>query len=210
VTQDEWPDRLTQVVAGEVRRRRRELKMTAQQLADRCTELGSPLHRSVIANLENGRRPLVSVAELIILARALDVPPVLLIAPVGRRETIEILPGREAPSAWDAALWFSGEVRLEDAPAGLEARWAYEDSVIPLYHQHDAAIADVTSEGDWERLIRDDDAREKAAVIREIAAEDLKRLRGIRSAIRGHGLTPPRLPAGLAYVDEGTGRARRT
>jgi transcriptional regulator with XRE-family HTH domain len=209
VTQGEWPDRLTQVVAGEVRRRRRELEMTAQQLADRCTELGSPLHRSVIANLENGRRPLVSVAELIILARALDVPPVLLISPVGRRETIEILPGQEAPTAWDAALWFSGEARLEDTPAGLQAVWADEDSVIPLYHRHDAAVANVTSNRDWGFVARSESPRDKAAIVRELAAGDLEMLRRIRSAIRGLGLTPPRLPPGLAYVDEETGRARR-
>jgi len=50
--------------------------MMAPQPANRTAELGYKLPRSVPANLKNERRDRTSVAELLILAAALDVPPV--------------------------------------------------------------------------------------------------------------------------------------
>jgi transcriptional regulator with XRE-family HTH domain len=96
------------MVAGEIRRYRRYRKLTAQQLADRCAALGLPLNRSVIASLESGRRPVVTLAELLVLAAALEVTPLALAIPLGRRETMEILPGVEL-STWHAAEWWQGQ-----------------------------------------------------------------------------------------------------
>ena len=75
VTQnDDWPARVAATVAREVRRYRESQrpKMSAQQLADRTAELGAPIPRSVLANLESGRRETVSVAEILVLAAALE------------------------------------------------------------------------------------------------------------------------------------------
>src|SRR5258708_38576576 len=108
VSQRRWQAKLTQVVAGEGRRYRTERGLSAQQLADRCEELGLAIPRPVLSNLENGRRESVTVAELVVLARALDVPPTLLLAPVGRRETIEIFPGRGV-APWDVIRLLEGE-----------------------------------------------------------------------------------------------------
>lgn len=65
-----------------------------QQLADRTAELGMPIPRSVLANLESGRRETVSAAEVVILAAALDIAPIELISPVGFDQQVEMLPGR--------------------------------------------------------------------------------------------------------------------
>jgi len=80
------------VIAQEVRRHRDAQKISAQQLADRCTDLGLPIKRSVIANLETGHRETVTVPELLVLGAALNVSPALLAIPVGRSESVEILP----------------------------------------------------------------------------------------------------------------------
>jgi 8-oxo-dGTP diphosphatase len=103
VAQDRWEEQLTRVIACEIRRYRDAAGMSAQQLADRCAELGAPMHRSVIANLENGRRPSVSVAELLVLARALDVPPLRFLVPL-ENDTVELLPG-EYRDPWTATNW---------------------------------------------------------------------------------------------------------
>ncbi|MBL7487381.1 helix-turn-helix domain-containing protein [Frankia sp. AgW1.1] len=103
------------MIAGEVRRHRQRLKLSAQQLADRTAELGHPLSRDVLTNLENGRRPAVSTADLVVLGAALEVAPVQLLFPVGRVETVEALPGRTVPP-WDALRWFSGERDVEGLP----------------------------------------------------------------------------------------------
>lgn len=107
-TQKPWPARLTQSIAAEVRRHRAAQGMSAEQLSARCAELGADIPRNTIADLENGRRASLSVAELLMLAAALEVPPVLLLFPVGREETTEILPDYPAPT-FRALQWFAGE-----------------------------------------------------------------------------------------------------
>jgi transcriptional regulator with XRE-family HTH domain len=66
---------MTEPIAARVVREltalRRQCKISAQQLADRMTAAGYPINRSVIANLENGRRTEISVGYLAIAAQVL-------------------------------------------------------------------------------------------------------------------------------------------
>lgn len=106
-SEPEWSTELALSVAAEVRRHRQAQGLSAQQLADRCAELGMPIQRSVIANMESGRRTTVTVAEVLVLAAALQVPPALLLLSVGHSEKVEILP-RQFVDPLDAADWFVG------------------------------------------------------------------------------------------------------
>ena len=83
-----------------------------QKLADKTEELGMPIPRSVLANLESGRRDTVSVAEVLVLAAALDVAPIELICPVGFDKQTEMLPGRMMDPL-SAMRWFTGEWKLD-------------------------------------------------------------------------------------------------
>lgn len=110
----DWNQRIAQRVGKEVARARARSvdvsgrRLSAQTLADRCAELGHPLDRSVIAKLEKGIRQTVSVADLLVLAKALDLPPLALVFPVGYEEEVEVLPGRvEHPVT--GLRWASGE-----------------------------------------------------------------------------------------------------
>lgn len=58
-------------VIAKLRALRKIQKVSAQQLSDRMTELGHPVARTVIANLENGRRSQVSIDHVVIAAQAL-------------------------------------------------------------------------------------------------------------------------------------------
>lgn len=80
---------------------------SAQWLSDRTKELGYEVTRSVISDLENGRRRYVTTAELIVLAAALNTSPVNLVYPGPYQNIVEILPGRGA-GEFIAAQWFSG------------------------------------------------------------------------------------------------------
>jgi transcriptional regulator with XRE-family HTH domain len=104
----DWMTRLTQSVAQEVRRNREQRGMSAQQLSDACGKLGLPIHRAVISNFENGRRGL-SIGELMVIAKALDVAPVFLLFPVGFTESIEMLPGQEVAPV-EAIRWFAADM----------------------------------------------------------------------------------------------------
>jgi transcriptional regulator with XRE-family HTH domain len=65
---------VTREVVGRIRKLRKERKVSAQKLADRCQDLGFQVPRMVIANLESGRRDSITVDELATLASALQVP----------------------------------------------------------------------------------------------------------------------------------------
>lgn len=117
MTQQSWPEKVAATAAGAVRRHRERRGLSAQQLSEECAKLGMPIARSVIANFENGRRSSVGVAEILIFAAVLQVPPVELICPTGYDQTIEILPGE----FWDpylAASWITGENSREEDPEG--------------------------------------------------------------------------------------------
>lgn len=104
----DWTTQISTTVAGEVRRYRLQRGLSAQQLSDRCAELGMLIPRTVVSNIENGRRGNITVAEILILGRALDVPPGVLVFPVGYAEQVEPTPG-ESTHPMRAIQWFSGE-----------------------------------------------------------------------------------------------------
>lgn len=89
----DWSTRLALSIAAEVRRHRQAQGLSAQQLSDRCASIGMPIQRSVLANLESGRRTTVTVAEVLVLAHALGVPPGVLMFPVGYERQCEAQPG---------------------------------------------------------------------------------------------------------------------
>ena len=76
--QEEWAERLAASVGRQVKRYRArpELRLSAQALSDRTAQLGHEVKRSVIANLESGRRGTVTLADVFVLAQALMVPPI--------------------------------------------------------------------------------------------------------------------------------------
>jgi transcriptional regulator with XRE-family HTH domain len=106
MTQKTWADGIQERVARAVKAARGT--RSAQEVADETERLGYPLSRSQIANLESGRKRGLDVAELLILAAALDVPPSALLFPDLPDGEVEILPGQFVSSV-AALLRFTGE-----------------------------------------------------------------------------------------------------
>ena len=214
--QSEWAEHLVAVVAGEVRRYRKERGLSAQKLADRCGELGYDVPRSVIANLENGRRDSVSLAQLHILAAALEVAPALLVAPLGRDEPVEMLPGvRVAPP--DAVRWFQGRGELGDVGRIAEA----ERELLQMHESHRFAVDDAASKraevANLELLVGRATARHGGGELTaDQVSEAIRRLTAARAraeatavslgryraAMQRLGLALPALPEVLGDVDE--------
>jgi transcriptional regulator with XRE-family HTH domain len=184
VTQEDWPARYTRAVADEVRRWRNAREMSAQQLADECTKRGVPIQRSVIANLESGRRPLVNVTELLAIAAVLDVPPLQLLVPLGHAEEVEIRPGEPAVHSWEAAQRFTGE---SPYPGGR--------AVIELFREHDRLVYFLRQA--WQRYLQPPTGPSLggSSGIDQIAIENLLRpLIRLREDMTDRGLTPPPWP----------------
>lgn len=216
-----WSARLTRQVAGEIKRWRDVRGLSAQQLADACDAIGHPVPRSVIANLENGRRESITVAELLVLAQALAVPAVQLVVPIGSTEEVEILPGRSV-SAEDAMLWFTGWRDLfkaestaraghgrEDSATGLHEWYesGYDDAGYPVhrYAEHRQLVDEWAKAVDKARKRLPEAAAANSPAFRDEVAhlrESVERvLRNIRDDMRRRGLTVlPALPPGLEHL----------
>lgn len=117
VVMTQWNQELVAGIAGEIRRCRNAKKLSAAKLSDRTAAVGMKITRAVIADLENGRKKTLDISELIVLARALEVPPLQLIYPDLPDGEVEMWPGVENRSIV-AAQWFSGEIRLMEDDEG--------------------------------------------------------------------------------------------
>jgi transcriptional regulator with XRE-family HTH domain len=82
--------------------------MTSFQLADALHADGLRWDRSILANLESGRRRDVSVNELLALARCLGVAPVHLIVPIDA-DRFRVSPGAPEVDADVARAWICGD-----------------------------------------------------------------------------------------------------
>ena len=105
---DGWELDLAGRIGHAVTRRRKQLLLTAVGLSERTEKLGYPITRVTISKIENNARAgKVDVAELLVLAAALEIPPVLLIFPGFPDAREQVLPGLTCAS--DAgARWASG------------------------------------------------------------------------------------------------------
>lgn len=178
--------------------------ITAQALADRCTNLGMPMDRTVVAKLEKGSRQTITVGEVIVLARALGVPPVALLFDLGDQQATEILPG-ESADTWAALKWFTGEA--DQLPS--DAAQAQDTEQVRLFREHDRSVeAWHDQRADLQRVL---DSRGQAgrgdldSQFAQLAAESLgriaDRLQNLREQMRSLGLVPPELAPELSYVD---------
>lgn len=187
---EDWSAEFTSLVGQEVRRVRKERKMSADELAAACAALGAEVPSRTVTNLETGRRAALPVTDLLVLARALDVSPINLLFPLGEAAEVQVLPG-EAVATWEALAWFTDEeIHGDAAPAG-SAR-----AVIDRYRAHAAAVHTALVS----LRIREDRRRQAGANLEyadAMLADDVMALRNMREAMRGEGLTPPPLPERL-------------
>ena len=78
------------------------------ELAERAADLGYPMTRVAISKIEgNSRAGKLDVAELLVLAAVLHIPPALLLAPDFPDGKVETRPGHSVDSR-EAVAWFSG------------------------------------------------------------------------------------------------------
>ena len=113
-----WEMRVADRVGRAVQKRRKAQGWTGVELAERTAELGYPITRVAISKIErNSREGKLDVAELLVLAEALGIAPVLLLAPDFPDGEVETRPGHSVDSR-QAVRWFSGrEAELIQADA---------------------------------------------------------------------------------------------
>src|SRR5271168_3724930 len=127
-----WQKELAARTGNAVRERRKVLNLTAAGLAKRTAELGYPVSRVAIGKMENGHREgKFDLAELVVLAAALGIPPVMLIYPDLPHGQVEVLPEIDCDAA-DAVGWFCGDSPRLDKRFGMVDVDAHTTGVEPL------------------------------------------------------------------------------
>jgi transcriptional regulator with XRE-family HTH domain len=152
-----------QSIGKQVSRARQRRGWTQQRLADaiRAHDKTSKLGRGAVAKIENGERK-VSVDEWLLLSAALNVPPVLLLLPLGSEDVVEITPrSRIHPQL--ALDWLMGNEALVDSKRFVIDRGAWLRNAEPLFlwealgdaqqavHHASAAIKRAEYRGDDDR-----------------------------------------------------------
>ncbi|MFJ1667309.1 helix-turn-helix domain-containing protein [Streptomyces bottropensis] len=198
-------------IAAQIRLRRQQLGLNREQVAERCARVGAPqLTQAALTNIETGRpdksgkrRRDVSVEELLVLARALETSPLLMMFPIGHQEEVEVLPGQSVDT-WAGLRWFTGQSRfptdtvdhpmVEDGtpvPGGRPIKlFEKHHQLITRYHFLTLKTAQAQQEGP-EAL------RQLRAEFEAVEGD----LRDVREDMRTLGLAPPKLPEILLHVD---------
>lgn len=177
-----WAADLVRRVGKAAKERRGD--RSAKWLSERTADLGYRISPTVIAKLDSGHRgEVLSVAELLIMAAALEVPPVALLYPNMPDGDVEVLPG-VVRTALEAVEGFSGRLgddtvvhseaasdglpsllRLSRMRAALIDRWERQESTIARLR----ARGEYKTDSDWPRVDYEGDIRTLEGVIRQIA-----------------------------------------
>ncbi|GAQ67264.1 hypothetical protein SsS58_07717 [Streptomyces scabiei] len=175
---------------------------SAQDLADRCEQLGHPIPRNVIANMESGRRANLPLVDVMVLAAALETYPVCLIFPVGYVEETQELPFQHLIPTWDALRHFTGEEEVPMYDAGLVPDFEHHASLVQtalaaIEEEEQARFAAKTATS----RAQQEEAERKRTKYADQAVSAKYSLRHLRRELREEGATPPRLPPALGDVD---------
>lgn len=182
------PRGMGDVIASQVRKYRLLKNWSVKRLAEECERLGAPqLTAASLANIERGQDETakragrrVLVEELTVLARALQVPPIMLLFPLGLEQTTKPLP-KDEQSTWAAVQWFMGAAAYPDDPD--LAAWRQAAAPLDLYDSHSRWVTE------WQAHQATGDVRQAQLALAQIHLT--------RRSMSQLGLLLPPLPEGV-------------
>lgn len=119
----QWREQFNDRIAEAAKGIRERNNWSAREIADRTAGLGYPISRDTITNFEIRRKKVLDVPELIVLAEALYVDPLLLLFPDLIAGEVEYMPGRTMTTG-EALRTFAGMDENLNTP--LRTYWDYE------------------------------------------------------------------------------------
>ncbi|WP_405797214.1 helix-turn-helix domain-containing protein [Streptomyces sp. NBC_01506] len=200
-------------VARNIQRVRKARQLKQSDVSERLAAAGRPTLPTVVSKIERGERR-IDVDDLIAFGRALDVPPALLLFPLGEDQNVEVLAGQLTPT-WDAFRWFVGEAPFpgdagtphgeRDPETGLaewyENPWQEGAAPVVLWREHAERVREWFAVPGRVRRLRLDEEGEREQRAREWEQAEAA-LRQTRNTMRMRGLKPPRLPEELAELEQ--------
>lgn len=219
----QWPAELTRATGRAIRHYRNRRGMSAEQLAEAVSNLGLRYTRTQVSNLESGRRDSISVGEVIAFAAVLEIPPALLLFPIGTDDEVAILPG-QATDPWTAYRCFVGDLVLTRAKGSpgdpsrqeLAARHPLYVTKLPdhhnpivIYRQHATALGDwlaATTREEFHEIERGTPGytpRDPDPVTAAVVERHLTSLAASRIEMHRHGWKLPPIPPDAAEAIRG-------
>lgn len=205
----------TAEVARNIQRVRKARQLKQSDVSKLLKAAGRPTLATVVSKIERGERR-IDVDDLVAFGRALGVPPVLLLYPLGTDEEVEVLPGQHVHTG-AAFRWFVGQgpfpsdlipqgeisdtTGLPEWYENPEAGWQEGAAPVALWQKHAEQVAEwyrVPTITRRMRLSEMEDRAERARLWGQ--AEDA--LKQTRATMRMRGLKPPRLPEELAELEQ--------
>lgn len=96
-TEDQWARSTVERAYSNITAERQRQGVSANELAQLCSQLGYPIARAVISKMDNHKRANITIPELLVVARALQVAPSNLLYSPLSSEQVEYLPGEHMP-----------------------------------------------------------------------------------------------------------------
>ncbi|MDJ0337621.1 helix-turn-helix transcriptional regulator [Cryobacterium sp. PH31-O1] len=216
---DDWEVRFTKGIVRTIAHYRDLRGLTTEQLAAKCSEaLGEPgkIKGNTLNGLFAGKRKSIGMAEMLVFARALDVPPIFLMLPMATGDDVEIGPG-ESIHAYAAYCYVTAvprqplEYKLETRTYRELGPWDNSTVILDTLARHETAINQLrmaTEEWLGSRLVIEETKgkvryapkwdEEHEALCRD----RLQTIADARFKLRAKGVTPPPIPPAIAFVDE--------
>lgn len=136
-----------------MRELRKSRGWAAERLANEMRTVGIPWDRSIVANLEAGRRATLSVDEFIALAFVLDVAPVHLLIPTQPGTAYQVAPKGPTTVPEFARAWTRGQLPIDAVNARRyfsevpDNEWAPPAWTPQAVEQHAEILAAVRAQG---------------------------------------------------------------
>ena len=108
-------------------------------LASETKRLGHQISKTTLWRIETGESKNIAVADLLIIAAALDVPPAALLFPELPDGAVEALPG-QLMTSFDAVRWVSGEGDVPDPSRLTFRKYLSGDSKDRFEHHPNAEL----------------------------------------------------------------------
>lgn len=206
---DDWEARFTKQVVRNIARYKDERSMSTVDLASRYSEvvgeLGA-LKPTTLNNLLAGKRSRIAITEILLFAKALNVPPVALVFASDNR-SIEVSPRQVRDvQAFEGYRWFLGEVAL----GGTPDRRAFDHAGAPFRHLREVVDMLTKIEYSNAELIALERAQRETGLSQaypDLSQErelgrDLDVMNSRRRNLSERGIRLPPLPEYLSFIDE--------
>jgi len=180
---------------------REKAGLSQEQLAQRVVVHGGAIHQTTIMRTEKGERR-ATLNEFLLFAAALNVPPPLLLIPLGDQRRVAITPNSEIHPHL-ALKWFVGYTPLassERLAVGELNEWLNNLRPLQLHNRLQEAQDDVHKAWDTFKRARYVGHENEIRDARANLVEPLTTLGAVLSQLRKEGMEPPNMPK--EWLDE--------